>query len=145
MEAKIVRLTMTAKIPTQAHEGDVGFDIRSDESGKIAPFGRKLFKTGLSIQPEPGYEIQVRSRSGMAIKQGIAVLNAPGTIEPTYTGEIGIVLHNTTDKEVAIYKGDRIAQLVFKEYEPIVNFEVVRELTETGRGNDGFGSTGVRD
>lgn len=144
MKAKIVQLTLTAKIPTQAHEGDVGFDVRSDETQKIPAGGRKLFKTGLAIQPEPGYEIQVRSRSGMALKQGVIVLNSPGTIEPTYTGEIGVILYNTTDKEVAIYKGDRIAQLVFKEYEPKVDFEVVRELSETGRGNGGFGSSGAK-
>lgn len=143
MKVKIKKLHEDAILPTQQHEGDVGLDLHTIDEGVLQPNERKLFRTGLAFQPERGYEIQIRPRSGLALKHGITVLNAPATIEPTYRGDVGIILYNAGDKPFTVRKGDRIAQAVFKRYEEKIDIEVVDELDDSVRGTKGFGSTGV--
>ena len=121
-----------------------GFDVRAqvDESVRLAPGGRMLVPTGLSFEIPPGYEIQARPRSGLAIKQGISLLNTPGTIDADYRGEVKIILVNLGLETVEIKDQDRIAQLVLC---PVVqaDFQIVEELADSARGAGGFGSTGV--
>ena len=104
---------------------------------------RFLFPTGLAVAVPDGYELQVRPRSGLALKQGITVLNTPGTIDSDYRGEVGVILMNNSDKGVLIEDGERIAQLILT---PVVHadFKVVKELNKTTRGTGGFGSTGTK-
>ncbi len=122
-----------------------GMDIRANISAPLVlkPLDRELVKTGLYIALQPGYEAQVRPRSGLAYKKGITVLNAPGTIDADYRGEIGVILVNLSNEDFAIEDGERIAQLVIAEYQQ-TNWEQVEELSETRRGAGGFGSTGVK-
>lgn len=143
MKLKIKKLHENAVIPKQQHEGDVGLDLVSIDSGILQPQERKLFRTGIAIQPEKGYEMQIRPRSGLALKYGITVLNSPATIEPTYRGDVGIILYNAGDQPFEVKAGDRIAQAVFKRYEEKIDIEIVDELDESVRGEKGFGSTGV--
>jgi dUTP pyrophosphatase len=143
MKLKVKKLHPNAIIPKQQIEGDVGLDLSTIESGILQPHERKLFKTGIVVQPEKGYEMQIRPRSGLAFKHGITVLNSPATIEPTYRGDVGIILYNAGDKPFEVKAGDRIAQAVFKRYEEIIETEVVEELDDSERGTNGFGSTGV--
>lgn len=109
---------------------------------EIKPGGRCLIPTGLFIALPKGYEAQIRPRSGLALKQGLTVLNSPGTIDADYRGEIGIVLVNTSNQPVRIKDGERIAQMVIAKHET-VEWEVVEELPSTERGEGGFGHTGV--
>ncbi len=122
-----------------------GMDLRAnlDESITISPMGRKLIPTGLFIALSAGLEAQIRPRSGLAYKKGITVLNAPGTIDADYRGEIGVLLVNLSDQDFVVEDGERIAQMVVAKYEQ-VNFKVVNELSATSRGSGGFGSTGVK-
>lgn len=124
-----------------------GFDVRAQLDGqtlKLAPGERALIPTGLSFEIPPGYEIQSRPRSGLAAKQGLTVLNTPGTIDADYRGEVKIILINLGRETVEIKDQDRIAQLVLC---PVVqaDFELVEELSSTERGAGGFGSTGVSE
>jgi dUTP pyrophosphatase len=130
-------------LPTYATEGSAGMDIRSNEVCNIPPLGRRLVKTGLYIQLPKRYEAQIRPRSGNALNKGLTVLNSPGTIDSDYRGEIGVILHNASNKNILIDKGDKIAQMVIAKYERF-DFEVVEELDETERGAGGFGSTGEK-
>ncbi len=130
------------EIPTYAKDGDAGFDIRANEIVIIQAGHRYAVKTGIKMAIPEGYELQIRPRSGLALKQGLTVLNTPGTIDSGYRGEICIILHNTSDVYRTICKGDRIAQGVLKRA-PQANFIKVNELDETDRGEGGFGSTGV--
>nr|DAX00246.1 MAG TPA: dUTPase [Bacteriophage sp.] len=109
---------------------------------EIKPGGRCLIPTGLFIALPKGYEAQIRPRSGLALKQGLTVLNSPGTIDADYRGEIGIVLVNTSNQPVRVKDGERIAQMVIAKHET-VEWEVVEELPSTERGEGGFGHTGV--
>lgn len=143
MKLKIKKLHPKAVIPKQAHKGDVGLDLSTIDSGWVFPFRRKLFRTGIAIQPEKGYEMQIRPRSGLALKKGITVLNTPATIEPTYRGDVGIILYNTSFLPFKVKAGDRIAQAVFKRYEEHIETEIVDELDKSVRGEKGFGSSGV--
>ena len=120
-----------------------GMDLRAylDDSIVLKPFQRVLVKTGLFISLHPGYEAQVRPRSGLALKKGISVLNSPGTIDADYRGEIGVILINLSDLDFAINSGDRIAQMVIAKHETI-SWKVVDELDDSLRGDKGFGSTG---
>ena len=120
-----------------------GMDLRAylDDSIVLKPFQRVLVKTGLFISLHPGYEAQVRPRSGLALKKGISVLNTPGTIDADYRGEIGVILINLSDLDFAINTGDRIAQMVIAKHETI-SWKVVDELDDSLRGDKGFGSTG---
>jgi len=141
LKVKIVKLHQDATIPKYAHAGDVCFDLVSVESVEVAAGRVVVVGTGLAMQPEPGYELQIRPRSGLAAKHGITVLNSPATLEPTYTGEIKVILHNTSTDSYSVKKGDRIAQAVFKEYRP-VEFTEVDKLAATERGARGPGSSG---
>lgn len=118
---------------------DVVADI--DAPIVMAPRQRVAVPTGLAFEIEPGFEVQVRPRSGLAIKQGVTVVNAPGTIDADYRGEVKVLLVNLSDVAVEIQRGDRIAQLVVA---PVVQAEIIQvdELSDTARGAGGFGSTG---
>ena len=138
---KFKKLNTEAKLPTFANEGDAGMDICSVQELTIEPHKRALVKTGLAIELPKGWEAQVRSRSGLAYKHGVAVLNSPGTIDEPYRGEIGVILINHGDEPYHISVGDRIAQLVLRRTEDVISV-FTEELTETSRGEGGFGSTG---
>jgi dUTP pyrophosphatase len=120
-------------------------DLRADLEAPITlvPLGRVIVKTGLFIELPMGYEAQVRPRSGLAIKKGITVLNSPGTVDADYRGEIGVILVNLSNEDFVIENGERIAQLIIAKHERAEWIEV-QELSETSRGEGGFGSTGVK-
>jgi dUTP pyrophosphatase len=130
--------------PSYATELSAGMDLRAniEQSITLQPLERALVPTGLYIALPEGFEAQVRPRSGLAYKKGITVLNAPGTIDADYRGEIGVILVNLSNEAFVVENGERIAQLVVAKYEK-VSFELVNELKETHRGAGGFGSTGV--
>ena len=121
-----------------------GMDLRAslEEAIIIQPFQRLVVKTGLFISLQKGYEAQIRSRSGLALKKGISVLNSPGTIDADYRGEIGVILINLSDTDFEIKSGDRIAQMIIAKHE-IISWKVVDKLDDSTRGEKGFGSTGV--
>ena len=127
--------------PNYAKPGDAGMDLRSNEEVIIPSLGRALVKTGLFMAIPAGHEGQVRPRSGAAIKQGLTVLNAPGTVDSGYRGEVGVILFNASAEEITIEVGDRVAQMVFAAHDT-ATVELVDELDETERGAGGFGSTG---
>lgn len=131
--------------PEYASSGAAGADLRAflEEPLSLQPGERHVVPTGVHLEIPPGFEGQVRPRSGLAARQGITVINAPGTIDSDYRGEIMVPLVNLGDREVSIEPGDRIAQLVLA---PVVQatFVDTRDLSETGRGAGGFGSTGTR-
>lgn len=131
-------------LPRYETELSAGMDVRSFIESPIIlkPFERKLVNTGLYAQLEKGYEIQVRPRSGLALKKGITVLNSPGTIDADYRGEIGVILINFSNDDFIINSGDRIAQLVVSKHEQ-PNLEQTDSLDSTSRGEKGFGSTGL--
>lgn len=131
-------------LPQYATEGSAGMDVYAtvDKNVEIAPGAIAMVPTNLSIALPKGYECQVRSRSGLAAKNGIFALNAPGTIDSDYRGEIKVILANFGKEPFVIQTGDRIAQLVIAQYESI-NWNEVDSLDETTRGDGGFGSTGV--
>jgi dUTP pyrophosphatase len=132
-------------LPAYQTEGSAGLDLQAVLEGTIVlkPLERALVKTGLFIALDAGYEAQVRPRSGLAFKQGITVLNAPGTIDADYRGEIGVILVNLSNADVSIAPGDRIAQLVIAQYARI-DWELSESLAKTDRGAGGFGSTGKK-
>ena len=143
MQLQIKRLTDTAIIPKYAHSTDSGLDLHYDgHPVMLESEGRLLLSVGVAIQLPPNTEAQIRSRSGLAAKQGVVVLNSPGTIDEGYTGEIKVILYNTSYKDVIIKPGDKIAQLVVC---PVLRTEVIEvdELDVTERGANGFGSTGL--
>lgn len=131
-------------LPNYETIASAGMDIRAslETPVMLKPMERTIVKTGLFIELPIGYEAQVRPRSGLAAKKGITVLNAPGTIDADYRGEIGIILINLSNKEFEINDGERIAQLVIAKHER-VEWKLAKKLGETERGNGGFGSTGV--
>lgn len=142
MKIRIKRLSPDAFPPSYAHgpEEDAGMDLRSIESVSLVPGVPYAVQTGLSIELPPGFEAQIRPRSGMALKHAITVPNSPGTIDPAYRGEVKVILLNLGKSNYQIEKGDRIAQMVIARYEPV---ELVEgELSETERGEGGFGSSG---
>ena len=130
-------------LPSYSTKQSSGLDLRANILEKIilAPFDRKLIPTGLSISIPEGYEAQVRPRSGLSIKNGITVLNSPGTIDSDYRGDIGVILINLSKESYIIKPGDRIAQIVFSKYEKI-EWGIVSDLPNSNRGKSGFGSTG---
>ena len=132
------------EIPQYATDLSSGVDLRAftDEPITLKPMERKLIHTGLYMAFPPGYEAQVRPRSGLALKKGITVLNTPGTIDADYRGEVGIILFNTSDEDFEVNFGDRIAQIVLNKVEQI-EWEEVDELDETERGEGGFGHTQI--
>ena len=133
-----------AELPRYESGGAAGADIRAriDNPIVLKPLERALIPTGLKMEIPAGYECQVRPRSGLAAKQGVTVLNSPGTIDSDYRGEVKIILINLGENPVTIQNGDRIAQLVFA---PVVQVRIheTPELTSTDRGSGGFGSTGL--
>ncbi len=130
-------------LPSYATAQSAGMDLRAsiDTPITLQPLERKLVPTGLRIALPDGYEAQVRPRSGLALKKGIAVLNSPGTIDADYRGEIGVILINLSNEPFEILDGDRIAQMVISRYEQ-AEWEQVTILDETERGEGGFGHTG---
>ena len=120
-----------------------GMDLRAflEDPIVLKPLQRVLVKTGLFISLNPGYEAQIRPRSGLALKKGISVLNSPGTIDADYRGEIGVILINLSDSDFKIDSGDRIAQMVIAKHET-VSWKAVDKLDDSLRGDKGFGSTG---
>ncbi len=141
MTLRFKRIHPDAVLPAYAHPSDAGMDVRSVADLVIPQGGRALVPTGLVAIIPPMYEIQVRPRSGLALKHGVTVLNTPGTIDSGYRGEIGVILANFGDKDFSVAKGDKVAQLVFS---PVVQPEIEETDTidDTDRGAGGFGSTG---
>ena len=144
MTIKIINSSDHA-LPGYETEASAGMDVRANitEAVTLKPLERAIIKTGLFIELPIGCEAQVRPRSGLAAKRGITVLNAPGTIDADYRGEIGVILVNLSNETFVVENGERIAQLVIARHER-ADWEVVEELTETSRGAGGFGSTGVK-
>ncbi|SFR36149.1 dUTP pyrophosphatase [Robiginitalea myxolifaciens] len=130
-------------LPEYQTADSAGMDLKAVLEAPVVlkPLERKLIKTGLFIELPGGYEAQIRPRSGLAYKQGITVLNSPGTIDADYRGEIGVILVNLSQEEVQIAPGERIAQMVIARYEQ-AQWEPVAILEESSRGAGGFGSTG---
>ena len=138
----------TNQDPNYVYEGDSGFDLRAnlEEPITLKPLDRFLVPTGLFFQIPEGYEIQVRPRSGLAAKQGITVLNTPGTVDQGYTGEVKVILVNLSNEKVTIEHGERIAQAVLCPVLTKRNTVLTKlnEISETDRGDGGFGSTGKK-
>jgi dUTP pyrophosphatase len=133
------------KNPVYAKVGDSGFDLRANEGGTLKPLERTLVGTGLYFELPDGYDLQIRPRSGMAYKNGITVLNTPGTVDTGYRGEIKVLLVNISNEDFTWEKGERIAQgvIAHRISSDLGDLIEVTELTETERGSGGFGSTGT--
>jgi len=144
MQIKIINRS-SHDLPHYETIASAGMDLRASVSESIIlkPLERTIVKTGLFIELPVGYEAQVRPRSGLAAKKGVTVLNAPGTIDADYRGEIGVILVNLSNDNFTIENGERIAQLIIAKHERAEWLEAV-ELSETSRGEGGFGSTGVK-
>ena len=144
MKVELKLLTEAAQKPQKMSNSSSGYDIYAANPEEIIlqPGEIQLIPTGIAISLSPGYEAQVRPRSGLAYKHGIGILNSPGTIDADYRGEIGVILFNFGKQEFRVAAGMRIAQLVIARYEN-VEFLEVEELSETERGEGGFGHTGV--
>ncbi|MBR9913504.1 MAG: dUTP diphosphatase [Algicola sp.] len=144
MQIKIINKS-THDLPHYETIASAGMDLRANlsESRILKPLERSIVGTGLFIELPIGYEAQVRPRSGLAAKKGITVLNAPGTVDADYRGEIGVILVNLSNEDFVINNGERIAQLVIAKHER-AEWNLVEELSETSRGEGGFGSTGVK-
>ena len=133
------------ELPSYATSLSAGLDLRAniDVPILLKPLERKLIPTGISIALPKGFEAQVRSRSGLAYKKAVSVLNSPGTIDADYRGDIGVILINVSNQDFVVEDGERIAQLVIAKHEQI-SWEEVTQLESTDRGEGGFGSTGVK-
>ncbi len=144
MEIKIINKS-SHDLPHYETGASAGMDLRANiqEPITLEPMERTIVKTGLFIELPVGFEAQVRPRSGLAAKKGITVLNAPGTVDADYRGEIGVILINLSKESFIIENGERIAQLVIAKHER-AEWVSVKELSETVRGEGGFGSTGVK-
>jgi dUTP pyrophosphatase len=134
-----------AKVPSYAYPSDSGFDLRSTIEINIPPFGRALIPTGIKLSIPEEYEIQVRPKSGLALNQGLTVLNTPGTVDSGYVGEIKVIVFNTNNETVTVSKGMKIAQAVLC---PVVcgkyvSLELTNKVEDKDRGDKGFGSTGL--
>ena len=145
IKINLKKLNETAKLPIYATQDSAGMDLYANikEALKIQPLERVIIPTGISIELPTGFEAQIRPRSGAAIKNGITVINSPGTIDPDYRGEIKVGLINLSNEPVIIMPCDRIAQMVIAKYEK-VEWKEVTELSNTNRGTGGFGSTGTK-
>jgi dUTP diphosphatase len=146
MRVRIQRLPAARDLPLPAHgsPGSAGFDLRAaiDDEVVLRPGERLLVPTGLVLEIPPGWEGQVRPRSGLALRHGIGVVNAPGTLDSDYRGEVAAILINLGESPFSLRRGDRIAQLVISRVEA-VEWEEAEALAESGRGGGGFGSTGL--
>jgi dUTP pyrophosphatase len=128
-------------LPARATPGSAGFDLASAEEGELAPMERRLFATGFAIAIPEGFEVQLRPRSGLALRQGLTLPNTPATIDSDYRGELKVALVNLGPEPVRVTRGMRIAQMLLARVEPAA-FREVTALPPTGRGEGGFGSTG---
>ena len=139
-----IKMQKISEVPTPKyeHKGDSGLDLYASEEYLLKPMERKLMPTGLKLEIPYGYEGQVRPKSGLALHHGISHVNAVGTIDSSYRGEIKVPLINFSNKSYKIEKGKKIAQLVFAKVEEAI-FQEVEELVETTRNESGFGSTGL--
>ena len=145
MKVRIRRLPAARDLPLPSHAspGSAGFDLRAAVDGELVlrPGERLLVPTGIVLEIPPGWEGQVRPRSGLALRHGISLVNAPGTLDSDYRGEVGVILINLGEAPYGLKRGDRIAQLVISRVEP-VEWEEADTLEDSGRGDGGFGSTG---
>lgn len=142
LKIKVKKLRDTAILPKKAYEHDAGFDLHAAETVLIKPGERKLVKTGIALEMPHNWHAEIRPRSGLAAKHGITIINTPATIDSGYRGEIIVCLINHGDNEFLINTGERIAQILFSKVDPVV-FEEVDELSESERGEKGFGSSGL--
>lgn len=131
--------------PAYATEDSAGMDLKAniDQPVVLAPLERAIVPTGISIELPSGFEAQIRPRSGLAAKHGISIVNSPGTIDADYRGEIKVILVNLSNEPFSVNPGERIAQMVVARYEK-VQWQTVEVLGESGRGEGGFGSTGIK-
>ena len=127
--------------PRKAHDDDAAYDLRSREDMILPPGRSTLVPAGFSMELPPGYEAQIRPRSGLALKNDIMLTNSPGTIDAGYRGEVGVIMFNAGQQDFTISRGDRIAQMVIMKL-PEVSLIPAAELSDSGRGSGGFGSTG---
>ena len=141
VKIKIKKIKDNAIIPEYAHDGDAGVDLYSTEDYLLKPGERVLVSTGIKIAIPKGYEAQVRPKSGLAIKNGLSIVNTPGTIDSPYRGEVQIIAINLGKENIKIEKQTKVAQMVINKIEE-AEFEEVDELDSTTRGEGGFGSTG---
>ncbi len=144
MKVKVINRSSN-QLPEYATEFSAGLDVRAanEEPIVLEPLGRAMVPTGLFLEIPAGYEVQVRPRSGLAAKKGITVLNAPGTIDADYRGEVCVILVNLSNEPFTIEKGERVAQLVLARHE-VIEWEPASELAGSARGAGGFGSTGTK-
>jgi dUTP pyrophosphatase len=145
LELGFIKLHPDAILPKYNYDSDSGFDLHSTEEIVISGFGRELVPTGISLDIKDGFEVQVRSKSGLALKQGLMCLNSPGTVDNGYTGEVKAIIFNTNKEPFIITKGMKVAQAVLC---PVVNGKWVNlvqkeTINEKERGENGFGSTGI--
>lgn len=141
VEIKFQKLHPDAQVPSYAHTGDAGADVYSVVEVTLQPSDRAAIPTGLAVDIPLGYEIQVRPKSGLALKHGLAVLNSPGTVDAGYRGEIQVIVINLGKEAYTFVKGQKIAQLVLK---PVIQAQYIEgELGTSDRGVGGFGSTGL--
>lgn len=141
VEVQIQLINSDAKLPTYAHSTDAGADIYASDTVVFEPGETKIVPTGIKVAIPIGYEIQIRPRSGMSLKTGMRIANAPGTIDSDYRGEVGVIMTNTFNSKWTIMKGDKIAQMVISPV-PMIKWIETDNLDETERGEGGFGSTG---
>ena len=143
IEMPTKKVTANAVVPKNAYEGDAGYDLCATEEVTLKPFERALIPTGLAVQIPKGYAGFVLPRSGLALKQGFSLVNAPGLIDSNYRGELkAIAINLDPKKDIQVHTGDRIAQLVIMKVEN-VHFNEVPELDDSERGTGGFGSSGI--
>ncbi len=144
IKVKIINQS-TNNLPTYSTESSAGMDVRAANTNPIIvkPLERVLVPTGLRVELPKGYEMQLRPRSGLALRHGITLLNTPGTIDADYRGEIGVILINLSNEPFTINPGERICQMVISNYTQ-VEWEPAEQLGETERGDGGFGHTGVK-
>ncbi|WP_108869503.1 dUTP diphosphatase [Aquimarina aquimarini] len=144
MQIKIINRS-SHDLPNYETIASAGMDLRASiaEPVVLKPLERAIIKTGLFIELPVGYEAQVRPRSGLAAKKGITVLNAPGTVDADYRGEVGVILVNLSNEDFIVENGERVAQMVIAKHER-ADWVEVTELSETSRGEGGFGSTGIK-
>ena len=145
MDLEFTKIHPEAVTPTYAYPSDSGFDLHSTSSFIVPPLSRMLAPTGLKFNIKDGFEMQIRPKSGLAIKSGLTVLNTPGTVDSGYNGEVKVILYNSTQNSIEIKSGQKIAQACIC---PVVNgkwinLEEVSDISEKDRGQNGFGSTGV--
>ena len=144
MKVRVINRSACA-LPSYSTELSAGMDVRADipEAVVLAPLQRAIVPTGIFLEIPAGFEVQVRPRSGLAAKHGITVLKSPGTIDADYRGELKVILVNLSSEPFAVEPGERIAQIVLAKHE-VIEWEEATELSESGRGAGGFGSTGVK-